>query len=802
MSIDDLPGLGLSDQRVDRPSPFSARAALLTVIVLSLVGIVTFRDFLFGNKLLLYKDVGADSVNDTYPTFVYLSDYIRHHGFPSWSFSSGMGQSLFYLTGNLIWEPIVWLPRHLIASALLFQHLLKALIAGLLFFRFLQLRGLNLAGSLAGALFLAFSAHMCMGSCWIISADDTVCFTLILFAAEEAIVSGAWLFLPIAVALCGLVTAFHLYLSAILLCVYVPARLIEIYGWRPTSLWGTCIRLAVLAFLGVGLGAIVFLGSAYEVLNSPRASGTIANFAFGPAPHPFEFGSSLYYTTTILRQFSSDMIGTGDGYRGWENYYEGSLSYCGLLPLLLLPQAFVATRRRQRILYIVFLGLITTPIVFPWFRYVLWLLQGGYFRTFSLFSIFVFLLLSMTALSRYVERGTINLWILIATLVVLLGLLHCPIGDMQTLIDHTLAWTATAFLIAFTALLIIGHAVQRQSIAGWAVIVLAAIELIYFDRITVNRPTVTKEELNQRIGYNDQTIDAVKEIKSSDESFFRISKTWGSGPATGPSYNDAMVFGYYSTPSYSTYNNLNYIRFLMAVDVISGENVAAEAEWSVGLTWRPLLSTFACEKYALTKQPAPFEQAEHYQFLKRYGDIYVFRNKAFLPFGLTFDRYIPEEVFLQMPSWTKPLALVHTVAIADKDAADTSRLSQLSLDELKQRIRETPLPDVLAQRRATALRIRSFSETQIEGSVRLDSDGVLVMQMPFDRGWHALIDGRSAPVLKADVGLLGVIVQSGEHALKLIYRPPFLFAGAAVTLLSCLIFSWSLCRWPRIRLPD
>src|SRR5207253_6694095 len=139
-------------------SPARPRWAVLLVgLSLLLVGVLVFSNFLLLDKVLLYKDVGADSVNDTYPTFVHLSDYIRRHGFPSWSFCAGMGQSLFHLTGSLIWEPIVWLPRQLIAFALVFQHLLKALITGLLFFRFLRLRNLNLLGSLAGALFLAFS---------------------------------------------------------------------------------------------------------------------------------------------------------------------------------------------------------------------------------------------------------------------------------------------------------------------------------------------------------------------------------------------------------------------------------------------------------------------------------------------------------------------------------------------------------------------------------------------------------------------------------------------------------------------
>src|SRR5437762_2790086 len=127
----------------------------LTALVLLLVGALVFHNFLLGDKVLLYKDVGADSINDSYLYFVHLSDYVRREGFPSWSFYVGMGQSLFYLTGNLIWEPVIWLPRELIARAVVFQHLFKTLIAGLLFFRFLQLRGINLCAALTGALLLS-----------------------------------------------------------------------------------------------------------------------------------------------------------------------------------------------------------------------------------------------------------------------------------------------------------------------------------------------------------------------------------------------------------------------------------------------------------------------------------------------------------------------------------------------------------------------------------------------------------------------------------------------------------------------
>ena len=774
-------------------------AVLFAGLSLLLVGVLVFSNFLLLDKVLLYKDVGADSVNDSYPYFVHLSDYIRREGLPSWSFCVGMGQSLFYLMGNLIWEPVTWLPREVIAHALVFQHLFKTLIVGLLFFRFLQLRGLTLYASLLGSLLLAFSSYMCTGSCWIVSADETVGFTFLLFAMEEAISRGRWIYIPIAVALMGLVTVFHFYLSALLLCLYVPTRLFEIHGWRPVELGSACTRLALFAFLGVGLAAVICFGSAQSILNSPRGSGTIGNFTWAPTPAIFQLESPVYYVTAALRPFSTDMLGTGDEFWGWTNYFEAPMTYCGLLCLLMVPQAFIGASRRQRILYDLFLSFVFVPVIFPWFRYLFWIFKGGYFRAFSLFSVLGIITLSMTAFSRYTQRKALNLWILGASLLLLLSVLYLPSHEIQMLISKQLKQIVAIFLILYAVLLIAGQIAKRQSITGSIILFLAAIELVHFDRITVNRPTVTKQELNERVGFNDETVDAIQDIKASDSSFFRITKTWGSGPATRPSYNDAMVFNYYGTLSYSSFNNLNYIKFLLAVDAVSSVDIATEAQWTPGLVGQPLLSTFACEKYVLTKTPVPFETAEQFEFIRRYGNIYLFRDKMGLPFGLAFDRYIPEDLFLHLPSRAKPEALLHGVVLSEQDAAHHSELSQLSLDELMQQMSLGSIPDALAERRATAMNMHSFRQTRIDGTIRLNQNGIILFQMPFDAGWHAFIDGRAIPTLKADSGLLGVALKDGEHRIELRYQPPLLYAGAAVTLLSVGVLLLSLWKWPRIR---
>lgn len=774
----------------------------MAIVILLVLGLAIFSNFIFGGDTLLYKDIGSDSINISYPYYVLLSDYLRHFGIPSWSFRVGMGQDLFPYLGMVAFTPVVWLPKAAIAKALVYQHLLYVLVAGFLFLRFFQLRGLTFQSGLLGAILLGFSAYMCMGSCWYFQASEVVAFTFLLFAAENAVSRGHWLYLVLGIVVMGLLSAFHLYLAAVLLCFYVPARLIERYSWSPTSILRTSGLLAAAAVLGLGLGAVLILPNFYSLLNSPRGSGTTANY--WTTPSLFQFESTLHYATVLLRPYSNDILGTGNKFRAWANYLEAPVTYCGLLSLLLLPQIFIGAARRQRILYSGLFCLMVLPIIFPWFRYLFWLFQGGYYRAFSLFSIFGVITLSMTAFSRFTEGRQPNLWVLGITLFVLIGVLYLPIGEVQTLIEPGIRRLIVFLLLLYAGLFAVAHVVKRRSLITWTIIALTCLELFLFGRITISkRPVVTKQELTERVGYNDETIEAIKDLKASDSGFFRVTKAWGSGPAVHGSLNDAMVFGYNGTSSYSSFNNVNYIKFLMAVDAIPPSDLVDRAQWSQGLDGHSLLSAFACEKYVLTKNPVAFQTMDYYEFVRNYGkDIYLFRNRLFLPFGLTFTDYISEHTFVQLPNWVKPLVLLNTVVLSDKDTTARTEMKELTDNELERRINDGLTLEVIEQRRDTALKISSFNESSIDGSIETDAKKIMVLQTPFDRGWHAFIDGHLIPTLIGDAGLLGIAVPQGKHIVELRYQPPFLYAGAGISLLSCGILLWGVWRWPRIKLPS
>jgi len=158
--------------------------------------------------------------------------------------------------------------------------------------------------------------------------------------------------------------------------LYVPARLLEIYGWKPFAVSRVCVRLAMFAFLGVGLGAIVLFGSAYVVLNSPRASGTIPNLLLAGA-----VSLSTRLIAVLCDRRLATVFQRHDRNRKRLSRLDRLLRRPGellwLLSLLIFPQAFVGASRRQRILYTFFLLLITCPLYSRGFRYLLWLFQGA-----------------------------------------------------------------------------------------------------------------------------------------------------------------------------------------------------------------------------------------------------------------------------------------------------------------------------------------------------------------------------------------------------------------------------------------
>ena len=75
-----------------------------------------------------------------------------------------------------------------------------------------------------------------------------------------------------------------------------------------------------------------------------------------------------------------------------------------------------------------------------------------------------------------------------------------------------------------------------------------------------------------------------------------------------------------------------------------------------------------------------------------------------------------------------------------------------------------------------------------------DQPGWIVIADTWYPGWQAWVDGRRAPVLRADYLFRGVPVDAGEHELRLVYQPVSFWLGAAITLITAVLAGWVLLR--------
>jgi hypothetical protein len=64
-------------------------------LCLLLTGFFIFKDYLLGKAIYLFKDIGCDRLNITYPNIIMLADYFNREGSPSWTFTQGMGQNIY-----------------------------------------------------------------------------------------------------------------------------------------------------------------------------------------------------------------------------------------------------------------------------------------------------------------------------------------------------------------------------------------------------------------------------------------------------------------------------------------------------------------------------------------------------------------------------------------------------------------------------------------------------------------------------------------------------------------------------------
>lgn len=81
----------------------------------------------------------------------------------------------------------------------------------------------------------------------------------------------------------------------------------------------------------------------------------------------------------------------------------------------------------------------------------------------------------------------------------------------------------------------------------------------------------------------------------------------------------------------------------------------------------------------------------------------------------------------------------------------------------------------------------SFSTNRITGSVNLEEPKLLLLSMPYYRGWSAYVDGKKTKLLRANTMFMALPVSEGFHEIELKYHTPGLLAGILLSLIGVVL---------------
>lgn len=749
---------------------------------------IIFSDFISLKKVYLFKDIGSDTINMGYPLLVNYSEYLKTEGVPGWSFSQGMGQNMFPLwLGDVFANMTMLFSKESIPKAIVFMEIIKILLCATIFFKYLKELKVSGFAALAGGLLYAFSGYVILGGTWAIFSTEAVYVAVLLLGVERWLNAGKWFLFLLGITLLGFLQPFYLFTYTLFLIGYFIVRYNDLHegSWKGFVIFA--LKTIGIATLAVAITSYQLLPDVLMLLESPRVGGEAGLSAQLKSQPMFALADEVLRFTTTFRAFGSDMLGVGNNFKGWQNYLEAPLFYCGILSLVAFPHVFSSLNKKQKWFYGVLTFLYVLPIIFPFFRYAFWAFSGDYFRTFSLVIALWLLIFSVRALSYIEQKGQVNKIVLGVTALFLLFLLYSPAAQFKTAVDNGARSFAAFLVVAYSGLLFMLTNNGLKHIAKLALILVCVIEVCAVSGKGLGkRDAVRKSELTDKVGYNDYTMDAMAYIKERDKSFFRVQKDYSSGLAIHGSINDAKAQGFYGTSSYHSFNQINYIRFLGELNVIDAKDENS-TRWAKGLVERPLVFSVTSGKYWLSKRPDNYLQGFGYDSIARFGDVRVFKNRYALPFGFAYDKVMSLSAFKGLNMLQKDLYLLKGCVIDDEDKASFAQFPAFNLADTTRQFSFEEYAALVSALKKDTLTITRFKQNNITGTITLDAPRILFLSIPFDQGWTAKVNGKDAKLYRVNIGLTGLVLEKGSSDVELSFEPRLKSKGALISIVSIVI---------------
>ena len=803
------------------------RALCFLFLLLSASCSFIFRDYLYGNDLMIFNDIGSDTWQQYIMNYTSIVNHLRDGSFSLWDFNNGLGINQFNFN---LFDPFLMLlygvgvvlgPAHMLLYINVIQ-ILKIMVAAFAFYWFLSQFSFSVLSKMITSYAYALNGFLLVWGQHYQFGTVVIYFPLMLLFCEKFIQKkkGKALF-PVMVFLCGIYSVYFTYMCLAATGLYLLFRILMLDGLT----WKERIQRFLLGcaemIMGVGMSLVVFLPMAEVLLDVSSRLESDGTGLLDFLRQCFTPYSRKFYLSMLKRMFSSNLQNGYGLAKGPQQYvmnnYEDPVLFCSTLAVFLNVQFLAVlrkadmTKRAKRVLYgVAALILVGTalPVGGTVFNYFTLPTQR---YTFVLMTVFLLLMAWMWDYMR--KGGKLNLVLILAVTALMGWAYWCGYeqAGFQEYRTNILILTVTGILTAvcLTLLCFLKDTQIRNVILGVMGVVLVVNVVSeggtnYQNRVTMKKTDVPAEVMVQetqryeemrtsddkeikyraeiekpqdffREMYRVDLADCLNYLKENDPTFYRVEKDYISGTVS----MDSSGQGYRGISTYNSVMNGNVKEF---VETCYPELFFADHNhytfWNnVDDNW---LAAFLGVKYILSGNGEPDETK--YKLLDQVGSLYIHVNVLDAQTAHFYTQDISEESLKELCTEENREELLGE-AIALEDGTEIGDASEIQT--LKSEEQET------AEQNSSVTLDAPQKDSVVTGSVHAEADGYALFMIPYEKGWSLTIDGEKAELLRGDIGFLACEVPEGDHTILLTFEAPGLKAGTIGSVLFWILFAQS-----------
>lgn len=717
-------------------------------IALLIASIIIVPSIINGRGILsIYSDFNHQQI----PFTMAANDAIKE-GNISYSWINDLGTSFigtysFYNLGSIFFIVSLIFPAKLFPYLVGPLLIIKIVIAALLAYIYLERYVKNKNYAIIGALLYTFSGFQITN--FLFHFQDVIAlFPLLLIGLDKTMLDNKKGLFAIAVAINLFTNYFFFIGQVVFLIIYFLVKIIAKEYKLSVKKFFT---LSFESIIGVGIAAFIFIPSIIFVLGNPRIDGswTIANALLPRTYQLVEilrgmllapdimserslFVPYLFTSSELYLPFVGGILFISYIYKKSKNWISILIFTCFIFMIIpILNSTFFA---------------LTTSYYARWFYMAILImslasakaleenikLENGYLIMALLFSIFIFLTLLYSLNNKQVVYHFS--YFLINILISLFGY-----------IGLYLAYKFKNNKKVFNNLILIGVIIS-SSMSG----------LVFFYKYNKLLPPIEYNETYLNNGLKLKYLQDGERTDSNDSVNSNLGYILGIPNLKN--FNTSISQG-----SFTFYKSLGIER-TVRTDI--GEN-------------HPKLRDFLSTKYFITKSAESMEL----KLVEKTKNYNVYENENYVSMGIPYNYYISKQSFDKLEQKTKEDILIYAVVLDEKQIDRYKDiLKKLDLEKIE-KLNTNYKKYIKSLENKTSTNFH-YTSNGAELDITTKKDTLIVMSIPYDKGWTITINGEKKTYENVDNGLIGIKIGKGKNKIKLEYTTPGLKIGTIISILS------------------